>query len=441
MENEEKVKTVRIPGGQRNLKGSLSFPGDKSLSHRAIMFGSLSEGVSEFTNVLEGEDCVCTREAFQAMGVKIEHLGPGRIRVHGKGLDGLTAPSKDLWLGNSGTSMRILLGILAGQPFAATLTGDHSLSSRPMKRVTTYLRQMGARIEGREDGNYAPITVTGGNLKAIDATLAVSSAQVKSAILLAGLRAEGKTSVSEPEKSRDHTERFLDYFGGRVEVNGLTASVRGGQKLRARSFDVAGDISSAAFFAAAALLVPGSRLEFRSVLANPTRTGVLEVIRRMGAELKESPSAVSGPEPVVDFPLGTQNLRAFEIPHSELPALIDEVPILAVLATQAEGRSVVHDASELRVKESDRIESILQALRPMGAKMEVLGDTLIVGGPTPLKGARVNSKKDHRIAMSAVIAGLIAEGETVVEDVECINTSFPTFFELLRQTGAVFHLD
>ncbi|HTL71333.1 MAG TPA: 3-phosphoshikimate 1-carboxyvinyltransferase [Candidatus Eisenbacteria bacterium] len=435
-------KSVKIRKAEKPLAGTFAFPGDKSLSHRAIMFGSLAEGTSEFSNVLEGEDCVCTREAFEEMGVRIERLGPGRLLVHGAGLRGLKAPKKELWLGNSGTSMRILMGILAGQPFESVLTGDPSLCSRPMKRVTTYLRQMGADIRGRDDANFAPLTVKGGRLKGIDASLAVSSAQVKSAILMAGLYADGRTSVSEPEKSRDHTERFLKHFGAKIGIRGNTVMVEGGQRLSARRFEIAGDISSAAFFMAAAVLVPGSGLSFRSVLNNPTRTGIFDVLKRMGVDFSKSgePAGDTGPEPVIDFSLKPYPFKAFDIAHAELPALIDEVPILCVLATQADGTSVVRDADELRVKESDRIEAIIRALSPMGAKISAEGNTLRIQGPSKLRGARVDSRKDHRIAMSAIIAGLIAEGETVVDDVECINTSFPDFFELLQRAGAKYEL-
>lgn len=429
-----KSAVVRRP--ERPLSGELSFPGDKSLSHRAILFGSLAEGISEFTNVLEGEDCVCTRKAFEAMGVKIEHLGDGHLKIHGVGLKGLRAPMKEIYLGNSGTSMRILSGVLAGQPFAATLTGDPSLSSRPMKRVTTYLRQMGATIEGRDDANFAPLTIRGGNLKPIDAALAVSSAQVKSAILMAGLYASGKTSVTEPTLSRDHTELFLRHFGVKVEMSGLKVSVQGGQALKARNFEIAGDISSAAFFIAMGLLVPGSKLEFRSVLFNPTRNGIIQVLSKMGAGPEISRAGAVGPEFTADFSVAPSPLNAFELSKSDLPALIDEVPVLCVLATQAKGRTVIYDADELRVKESDRIATTTEFLSKMGAKIRSEGNTIFVEGPTPLKGARVNSHKDHRIAMSAIVAGLIAEGQTTVDDVECIDTSFPSFFELLKKAGA-----
>ncbi len=417
------MKSIKIQKRVIGLSGSLSFPGDKSLSHRAIIFGSLADGISRFTNVLAGEDCVCTREAFKEMGVKIDSSTDGtELTIHGVGLRGLKAPKKDLYLGNSGTSMRLLMGVLSGQPFSATLTGDPSLSARPMKRVVEPLRLMGAKIEGKDNGNFSPIMIHGTKLKGIDYVMPMASAQVKSAILLAGLYAEGETRVTEPTISRDHTERFLRYFGGKA--------------LQAKSFNIAGDISSAAFFMAAAVLVKDSKISFESVLFNPTRNGFVDALKRMGAEissLKNREGGDTGPEPVADFFISASKLAAFEIRKEELPSLIDEIPILCVLATQAEGESVIHDADELRVKESDRIESIIGLLKPMGASIWSEGNTIHIKGPTKLKGAIVDSKKDHRIAMSGVVAGLIAEGETTIQDIECIDTSFPTFFKLLNQ--------
>lgn len=436
------MKSVRVSERKTGLSGSLSFPGDKSLSHRAIIFGSLAEGTSHFTNVLAGEDCLCTRNAFESMGVRMESgKDDTELTIHGVGLKGLQAPKKELYLGNSGTSMRLLMGLLAGQPFSSTLTGDPSLSKRPMRRVGDYLKQMGAMIEGRDGGNFAPLKVNGGKLKAIDAKLSISSAQVKSGILLAGLYAEGTTRVTEPEKSRDHTENFLKYFGAKITQNGLTVSVDNRQSFKSNNFKIAGDVSSAAFFMAASVLVPGSNIFFQSVLFNKTRTGMIDVLKRAGVDfkkMKNRESGDTGPEPVADFSLSTQGLRAFEIKREELPSLIDEIPILCVLATQAEGESVIHDANELRLKESDRIEAILSLLKPMGANIRSEKNTIYIKGPTKLKGAVVDSKKDHRIAMSGVIAGLVAQGETTVQDIECIDTSFPTFFKLLVELKIPF---
>lgn len=430
------MQSVKVQKLHTRPRAALSFPGDKSLSHRAILFGALSEGSSSFRNILAGEDCVCTRKAFEAMGVDIQSSSPTEWTIIGRGLRGLRAPQSDLYLGNSGTSMRLLLGVLAGQPFQATLTGDASLSSRPMRRVTEFLRLMGAGVDGKDGGNYAPLTVHGGALKGIDVKLPVASAQLKSALLLAGLYADGRTRVTEPEKSRDHTERFLKFFGAQIEEKGLSVSITGGQRLSARSFGIAGDISSAAFFMALAALGRAPELRFRSVLWNPTRTGVVDALKRMGATVKVDRLSEEGPEPVADFRLEAGDLKSFQVKREELPALIDEVPILCVLATQAEGTTIFHEADELRVKETDRIRSMTEMLSLMGAQIRAEGNTLMVSGPTPLKGARVQSFKDHRTAMSLVIAGLFAEGETVVEDVECINTSFPDFFSLLSDCGA-----
>lgn len=426
------TQNVKIKKVHHAIQGNLSFPGDKSLSHRAIIFGSLASGRSRFTNVLAGEDCVCTRKAFEEMGVEIYSSNDSsNVDIHGKGLLSLKTPKKELYLGNSGTSMRLLLGLLSAQNFETTLTGDPSLSSRPMRRVTDFLKQMGAVIEGKDNANFAPLTVKGAPLKGIDAVLPIPSAQVKSAILLAGLYAQGATSVTEPVKSRDHTEKFLKYFGAQISEEGLKVSIQRGQQLEGRTFEIAGDISSAAFFMAIAALLPETDLAFRSVLWNPTRTGIIDVLKRMGIEFGDERLRLDGPELTADFKIRTRRLRAFEIKREELPSLIDEIPILTVLATQAHGRSIVHEADELRVKETDRIQSMVSNLSKMGAKIQAQGNTLIIDGPTPLRGAEVDSFKDHRTAMSLIVAGMIAEGETAVKDVECINTSFPTFFKLL----------
>ena len=425
-------RSVRIKKAAHGVSGDLSFPGDKSLSHRAIIFGSLAEGSSSFTNLLDGEDCVCTREAFKSLGVEMRSASSTEIEIVGRGLHALKAPTKEINLGNSGTSMRLLLGVLAGNPFRATLTGDPSLSSRPMRRVTDYLRQMGATFEGRDGANFAPITVRGGALTAIEAALPVASAQVKSAILLAGLYAKGTTSVTEPVLSRDHTENFLTYFGGWLRREGLKVSVEGGQSLKSRRFEIPGDVSGAAFFMALAALLPGPGIHFYKVLWNPTRTGIVKVLERMGARVEVEKLHHDGPELAADFVVRSGPLKSFEILKEELPSLIDEIPVLCVLATQAEGTSVIRDASELRVKETDRIHSMTTALGRMGADIRVEQDTLTIKGKTALVGAAVNSFKDHRTAMSMVVAGLVADGQTVVEDLDCVDTSFPGFFNLLR---------
>ncbi len=428
-------QNVEVKMNTKGIKGTLSFPGDKSLSHRALIFGSLALGVSRFSNVLWGEDCVCTRKAFEEMGVQIKTKNHSEITIDGRGLHALKKPGKALYLGNSGTSMRLLMGLLAAQPFESKLTGDPSLSSRPMKRVSEPLSQMGADIRGEGGANFAPLTIHGKKLKGDSFKLKVSSAQVKSALLLAGLYAEGRTSVTEPVKSRDHSERFLKYFGAKIKENGNTVTIGSGQALKARSFEIAGDISSAAFFMAIAALIPASDIQFRSVLWNPTRTGLVTVLKRMGVRFVGLRVRKNGPEPVADFKIKARKLKAFQITKKELPALIDEIPILTVLATQAHGTSVIHDADELRVKETDRIHSMVTTLAEMGACIEAKGNTLYIKGPTQLRGARVDSFKDHRTAMSLIVAGLVAEGVTFVQDTECINTSFPNFFQLLKKIG------
>ena len=434
------MKTVKISKVDQKLSGELSFPGDKSLSHRAIIFGSLAEGTSSFTNVLSGEDCVCTRKAFQSMGVEIISASPTSLTIVGRGPHALKAPKHEIYLGNSGTSMRLLLGVLAGNNFEATLTGDPSLSSRPMRRVTDFLKQMGAKIEGRDQANFAPLTVRGGNLSGIDARLPIASAQVKSALLLAGLYAKGQTRVTEPAKSRDHTEKFLSFFGAKIKEEGLAVSIQGGETLKARSFEIAGDVSSAAFFMAIAALAPGAEITFRSVLWNPTRTGMVEVLKKMGVHINVEALHRDGPEVTADFSIRSGPLKAFEIKKEDLPALIDEVPILAVMATQAAGTSVIRDAEELRVKETDRIASMATMLSKMGARVRVEGHSLFIEGPTPLKGATVNSLRDHRTAMSLIVAGMVAQGQTQVEDLDCIDTSFPSFFELLGKCGVKYQM-
>ncbi len=428
-------QNVEVKTSTGAIKGALSFPGDKSLSHRALIFGSLARGISRFKNVLWGEDCVCTRKAFEAMGVQIKTKNNSEITITGGGLHALKKPGKSLYLGNSGTSMRLLMGLLAAQPFESKLTGDLSLSSRPMKRVSEPLSHMGADIQGKGGANFAPLTIRGKKLKGDRFKLKVSSAQVKSALLLAGLYADGQTSITEPVKSRDHSERFLKYFGAKIKENGNTVTIRSGQTLKARSFEIAGDISSAAFFMAIAALLPSSDIQFRSVLWNPTRTGVVSVLKRMGVRFIGLRVRKNGPEPVADFKIKTGQLKAFQISKKELPALIDEIPILTVLATQAHGISVIHDADELRVKETDRIHSMVTTLSKMGACIEAKGNTLTIKGPTPLTGTKVDSFKDHRTAMSLIVAGLVAQGTTRVQDTECINTSFPNFFELLKKIG------
>ena len=429
------MRRLRVRSGGP-LAGSISVPGDKSISHRVVILTALARGVSRIEGFLVADDCLCTARALQAMGVTIEGLPGESLTVTGVGLRGLRPPPGPLELGNSGTGMRLLLGVLAGQSFEATLKGDESLSRRPMDRIAEPLGLMGARLIGRGGRVLPPVTVTGAELRGITYRTPMASAQVKSAVLLAGLNARGPTSVVEPAASRDHTERMLRAMGADVVVKDLAVTLRPGRSLAARDFTVPGDLSSAAFILAAALLVQGSRVTVNRVLLNPTRAGLLDVIERMGA-----PAAFTGAREVAGEPVGnltcvTSELRATEVGGDLIPRTIDEVPLLAVLATQARGETVIRDAAELRVKESDRLAAMAEVLGAMGAEITELADGLVISGPTRLKGATVNSHGDHRVAMSAAVAGLVAEGETVIEDTECIGTSFPGFVALMTSLGA-----
>lgn len=418
----------------------LTVPGDKSISHRALMFSALSNGPCEITGFLASEDCLATRAALAAMGVEIESLGSDgtHIRVHGCRGE-FRAPSGPIDCGNSGTTMRLLAGLLASKPFEVTLTGDESLSKRPMNRVAIPLGQMGAEIQGQGERCTPPIRIRGkANLSPIHYDSPVASAQVKSAILLAGLSAEGKTSVSEPHLSRDHTERMLNYLLVKNVREGDTVSIWGGQIPESRDIRVPGDISSAAFWLVAAAARRGARLVIRDVGLNPTRVGILRALSRMGAKIVERIDE-SGCEPMGTLEIHGQGLQATEIGGAEIPTLIDEIPILAVAAALAEGRTVIRDAQELRVKESDRISVVAENLRRMGATVEEFADGMEIVGGAKLKGAEIHSLGDHRIAMSFAIAGLFAEGETVIHGAECIETSYPGFIreiEKLQESGS-----
>jgi 3-phosphoshikimate 1-carboxyvinyltransferase len=415
------------------ISGEITVPGDKSISHRAIMFSAIAEGTTSISGFLNSEDCLCTATAFQTMGIDITGLGTDRVIVQGKGLLGLEEPMQVLNAGNSGTTMRLILGILAGQDFFSILTGDQYLCQRPMKRVTQPLAAMGAKIIGRDKNNFPPLAIQGGNLRSIEYTLPIASAQVKSAILLAGLYANGTTKVIQPAYSRDHTERMLRYLGIDLNVDGLSITIKGAQKLSAKDLFVPGDISSAAFFIAAALLIPDSNMIIRNVGINPTRIGLINILKQMGAQIQIENLKEDGPEPVADINIVYSQLKAIDIGGDIIPTLIDEIPIFAVLATQAEGKTVIRDASELRVKETDRIHAIVTELTRLGAKAEEQEDGMIIQGPTQLRGAQCHSYGDHRMAMSLAIAGLLADGKTIISDTDCINTSFPTFTKILDQ--------
>lgn len=419
------------------LRGEIILPGDKSISHRAIMLSSIAEGRSSISNLLDSLDCEATISAFRKMGISIEFKDKKSVIVEGRGLKGLSRPDSVLYLGNSGTTMRLLSGILAGMSFEAKIIGDESLNKRPMKRVTRPLRLMGADIKGADDANLAPLTIKGGNLKAIEYKSLVASAQVKSAILFAGLYANGRTKVTEPYKSRDHTERMFELFGVPVEKRGLSVAIEGigVSGLMAQSISIPGDISSAAFFMACGILSEDSDIIIKSCGINPTRDGILRVLLRMGAKI-EIVNESGGFEPCADICVKSSSLKATNITRDEIPLLIDEIPVIALCATQADGTTIIEGIGELRVKETDRVSSIVNNLKAMGADVEVESDSIIIKGPVSLKGTKVESFGDHRTAMMMVIAGSVAEGKTLVRDIECIATSFPDFMETLKSLSA-----
>lgn len=414
------------------IDAEMTVPGDKSISHRAVMLASLTNGTCVVRNFLPGEDCLSTAAAMRLLGVKIEQPEPDVLIVHGtKGV--LEPPVQEIDCGNSGTTMRLMSGILAAQPFRSRLVGDASLSRRPMRRVIEPLTRMGARIEAEGEGERPPLIIHGGSLHAVTYEMPVASAQVKSAVLLAGLFAAGRTTVVQPAPCRDHTERMLSYFLVRVdEEEGGRVSIPGGQVLESRNFDVPGDISSAAFWMVAAAAQKGSRLLIRRVGLNPTRTGLLAVLVRMGAHVREVVEDLEQVEPSGSVLVEGHELKGTVIGGEEIPNVIDEIPILAVAGALAEGTTIIKDAAELRVKESDRLAAIAANLKAMGADVTEHPDGLEIRGGKPLQAARLPSHGDHRIAMAFAVAGLFARGETVIEDVACVQTSYPGFEEHLR---------
>jgi 3-phosphoshikimate 1-carboxyvinyltransferase len=423
---------VRCVGRAARLRARLSLPGDKSLSHRAALFAALAEGTSRFDGFAEAADCAATLDTLRALGVAIERDG-ARVRVQGAGPQALHAPQGDLDCANSGTTLRLLAGVLAGRPFRATLTGDESLRRRPVERVAVPLRRMGARLESTS--GRPPLTVEGGPLRAVDHVLPVASAQVKSALLLAGLQAEGTTRVSEPALSRDHTERLLPAFGAPVERDGLRVSIVGGTRLRPFDWSIPGDVSSAAFLVVAALVLPEAEVRLDNLLLNPQRTAFLDVLRAMGGQVEVTVTSRE-PEPVGSIAARSSRLRGVRVTAEQVPALIDEVPALAVAACAAEGEFTLAGAEELRVKESDRLAALHEGLGRLGACIEERPDGLRILGGQPLHGARVRSLGDHRIAMALAVAGLTADGTTEIDDAECVAVSFPAFFDVLRQATA-----
>ena len=423
---------VARPGGR--LTGTLRVPGDKSISHRSIMLGSLAEGVTRVSGFLEGEDSLATLRAFRDMGVRIVGPHDGQLTIHGVGMHGLAQPSAELDLGNSGTSMRLMAGLLAGHGMDVTLVGDASLSKRPMKRVTDPLAGMGARIETAEGGT-APLHIRlVDHLNGIDYAMPVASAQVKSCLLLAGMYAHGETCVTEPAPTRDHTERMLQGFGYEVRRAGARVCVSGGGRLHARDIDVPADISSAAFFLVGASIAPGSDLRLEHVGMNPTREGVINILRLMGADIEVANWREVGGEPVADLRVRSAPLRGIRIPADQVPLAIDEFPVLFIAAACADGETVLSGAEELRVKESDRIQVMADGLAALGVDARPTPDGIVIRGGA-IRGGRVDSHGDHRIAMAFSIAALRATGEVVIEDCANVNTSFPRFVELACGVG------
>lgn len=413
------------------LKGIIQIPGDKSISHRAVMFGSLAKGDTRITNFLQGADCLSTISCFQKMGISIEN-NVDHVIIHGKGLHGLSAPTEILDVGNSGTTTRLISGILAGQNFTSEIIGDASIQKRPMKRIITPLSQMGADIISLKENGCAPLRINGKPLSAIHYQSPVASAQVKSCVLLAGLYADGETLVTEPALSRNHTELMLSSFGATVKSVGTTASILPDPELIGQDIEVPGDISSAAFFIAAALMVPGSEVCIKHVGINPTRNGILRVCEAMGADIKMENKRIMGGEPVADLIVRSSSLHGTVIEGDIIPTLIDEIPVIAVLAAYADGTTVIRNAEELKVKESNRLDIMVESLTAMGVDIEGTEDGMIIRGGKPLHGAVIDSHLDHRIAMAFAVASLIAEGTTTITRADCVDISYPNFYSDLN---------
>lgn len=432
------MKFIVENGGK--LSGDIRVPGDKSISHRSIMFGSIAEGTSRISGFLEGEDSLNTLRAFRAMGVQIAGPDDGRVVIHGVGMRGLKKPGQPLDLGNSGTSMRLLAGLLSGQVFDVELSGDASLSKRPMERVTTPLQRMGARVD-TATGGRPPLSITGGrDMHGIDYDLPMASAQVKSCVLLAGMYAEGKTCVTEPAPTRDHTERMLTAFGCPVEKSGATACMHGPATLTACNIDVPADISSAAFYMVGASIAAGSEIVLQHVGINPTRTGVIDILRLMGADIELLNATEAGGEPVADIRVRSAPLTGIHVPEELVPLAIDEFPVIFVAAACAEGETVVTGAEELRVKESDRIQVMADGLQALGVNAQATSDGMIIQGGD-IAGGRVHSRDDHRIAMAFSMAALRANGAITIDECENVTTSFPRFAELAASAGLSIRVD
>jgi 3-phosphoshikimate 1-carboxyvinyltransferase len=421
----------KIISRAKSLKGEITVAADKSISHRAVIFSALAQGESVIRNLLQAGDIQSTCRCMKNLGVDIQERNSTLV-IKGGGLHGLKEPDRVLDCGNSGTTMRLLTGVLSSQPFFSVLTGDHSLNHRPMRRVMEPMQLMGAELQGRQGGNYPPLAIKGGKLKGINYLSPVASAQVKTAILLAGLNANGVTEILEPEKSRDHSENMLAAMGVSIQVEGLRIELQSGQELSAQEFQVPGDISAGAFFLVAATIVPGSELKICDIGLNPTRTGIIEALQQMGANIKLENQRTIGGEIMADIIVTASQLKGIKIEGEIIPRLIDELPVLAVAMAAAEGESEVREAGELRIKETDRIAAICSELGKMGVAITELEDGFrIKGKEQSLQGIKVDSHGDHRIAMSLAVAGLIAEGETIISNAGAVNISFPSFWDTL----------
>ena len=422
----------RIAPDKKPLRGNIVVPGDKSIAHRAVIFSAIAQGRSRIMNLSGGEDNSRTVRAFRQMGVEIFRDGDA-LCVEGKGWDGLSAPTERIDCGNSGTTLRLLSGLLAGRPFHSELDGDSSLRQRPMKRVIDPLSKMGARIRSRQGDGLAPLEIDGGGLRGIEYRMPIASAQVKSAIVLAALQAEGQTIVHEPQRSRDHTEVMLSGFGGKISVDGLTLAIAGRPALTGQSVRIPGDISSAAFFLVAAAMIPGSDLTVRDVGCNPTRDGVVEVLKQMGASIELRNQRLEAGERVADIHVTGAALKGVDVDAELVARTIDEYPILAVAAAVAQGVTTFSDVNELRFKESDRIAAMTEGLRALGVLVEERPDGMTIQGGNRLRSGAVKSYADHRIAMSFAIAGLVSENGVEIDDAKCVDISFPSFFDLLAE--------
>lgn len=425
------MEGLKLVTKMTGLSGQISVPGDKSISHRSVMFGAIADGVTTVTNFLPGDDCLSTIACFRQLGVKIEEDETG-LRIYGNGFGGFSEPNEVLDVGNSGTTLRLLLGILSGRPFFSILQGDQSIAQRPMSRVTVPLRQMGAQIDGRKNGGFTPLAVRGGELKPIRYEMPVASAQVKSALLFAGLQADGVTTVIEKTPSRDHTERMIRQFGGTIHNDSGVITIEGGQKFTAANVMVPGDISSAAFFLVAGAIVPDSEITLKNVGLNPTRTGILEVMKNMGADLEVLPKEDGVFEPYGDIKVKSSRLKGTIIEGDLIPRLIDEIPVIALMATQAEGKTVIKDAQELKVKETNRIDTVVNELRKLGADIEATNDGMIINGRANLGGGTVSSHGDHRIGMMLAIAAAVCKEDVYLENSQAVSVSYPDFFKHLN---------